>query len=103
MRHRVSKAVAGALLLALIVAPAAVAQGDDLAAEIQALKAGQAQIRNELQEIKELLQARPAPAAAAAARPSGPAVEGKVFDLANNPVKGIQAAQLTLIEFLDYQ
>ena len=100
MRHRVSKAVAGALLLALIVAPAAVAQGDDLAAEIQALKAGQAQIRKELQEIKTLLQARPAPAAA---RPSGPVVAGKVFDLANNPVKGVKAAQLTLIEFLDYQ
>ena len=99
MRHRVFKAVAGALLLALIVAPAAIAEGDDLAAEIQALKAGQAQIRKDLQEIKRLLQARPAPAD----RPSGSTVAGKVFDLADNPVLGVKAAQLTLIEFLDYQ
>lgn len=103
MRHRVLKSVAGALLLALIVAPAAIAEGDDLAAEIQALKAGQAQIRKDLQEIKTLLQARPAPAAPPAAPPSGPEVAGKVFDLADNPVLGVKAAQLTLIEFLDYQ
>ena len=93
-------AVLSAGLLALATAPAAIAQASDqeLKQEIEALKKGQQQIRTDLQEIKKLLQQRNRPAP-----PSGPNVNGKVFDIGNNPVKGEPTAQLTLIEFLDYQ
>lgn len=89
----------GCLVLALV--PAVQAQtNDQLQQEIEALKKGQDQIRKDLAEIKRLVEARPA---AAAARPSGPAVEGKVFNLGDNPVRGASTASLTLVEFTDYQ
>lgn len=72
--------------------------GDDLAKQIEELKKGQAEIRAELKEIRNLLQERQAPA-----RPAGPDVAGKVFDLGDNPVKGASTARLTLVEFTDYQ
>ncbi|MEM7352991.1 MAG: hypothetical protein AAF657_19500 [Acidobacteriota bacterium] len=97
MNRRLTGAL-GACLLAFGSAPALMAQSEaDLAKEIAALKAGQAQIRGELAEIKKLLQSRPA------AAPSGPNVAGKVFDLGSNPIKGEPTAKLTLVEFLDYQ
>ncbi len=93
-------AVLSAGLLALATAPAAFAQagGEDLQKEIEALKQGQAQIRKDLADIKRLVQQSNRPAA-----PSRPNVTGKVFDIGNNPVKGLPSASLTLIEFLDYQ
>lgn len=98
MDRRVSAAL-GAFLLTL--APGATAFGQssdaDLKQEIEALKKGQQEIRSELQEIKRLIQSRPA------ARPSGPNVKDKVFALGENPIKGEPTAKLTLIEFLDYQ
>ena len=94
-------AVLSAGLLALATAPATLAQESDqaLKQEIEALKQGQQQIRKDLLEIKKLLQAKPA----AAAAPSGPNVRNKVFDIGSSPVKGLPTAKLTLIEFLDYQ
>ncbi len=94
-------AVLSAGLLALATAPAAFAQGggEDLQKEIEALKQGQAQIRKDLADIKRLVQQQGSRPAA----PSGPNVTGKVFDIGNNPVKGLPSASLTLIEFLDYQ
>jgi hypothetical protein len=91
----------GVLLLILPLAGTAFAQDSDeaLKKEIEALKVGQQQIRKDLQEIKKLLQARPA----APPPPSGPSVEGKTFDIGSNPVKGEATAKLTLIEFTDYQ
>jgi protein-disulfide isomerase len=94
-----------ALTLALLVAPSwgwsqspAASQTDrQLREEIEALKRGQEQIRADLAEIKRLLGARQGPA------PAGADVEGKVFDLGDNPVKGDPAARLTLVEFTDYQ
>ena len=99
MDRRVS-ATLGACLLAFAWTPAAFAQGSDaeLRQEIETLKKGQQQIHKELQEIKRLLQAKPA-----AARPAGTDVKGKIFTLGDNPVKGEPTAKLTLIEFLDYQ
>ncbi len=93
--------VLGAALLALSAVPAAQAQESEqeLREEIEALKQGQKQIRSDLAEIKKLLQARPQRAAA----PAGPDVEGKVFDLGDNPIKGARTAKLTLVEFTDYQ
>ncbi len=96
---RCVSATLGACLLAFASAPGVFAQGTDaeLQQEIEALKKGQQQIRGELQEIKKLLQARPA------ARPSGPTVKDKTFTLGEHPIKGEPTAKLTLIEFLDYQ
>ena len=92
-------ATLGACLLAFASAPAVFAQSSDaeLKQEIEALKKGQQQIKSELQEIKRLVQARPA------ARPAGPNVKDKVFVLGENPIKGEPTAKLTLVEFLDYQ
>jgi protein-disulfide isomerase len=70
----------------------------DLRREIEQLKQGQQQIQKQLQELKQLVQARPA-----AARPAGPNVEGKIFDLGDNPMRGATSAKLTLVEFTDYQ
>ncbi|MEE8525505.1 MAG: hypothetical protein V3T72_16330 [Thermoanaerobaculia bacterium] len=67
--------------------------------EIEALKKGQQDIQKQLQEIKKLIQARPA----APPPPAGPNVRGKVFDIGSNPVKGAPTAKFTLVEFTDYQ
>jgi len=91
-----------ALLLALLAAPTAFAQDsvEDLRSEIEDLKRGQQHMQQQLQEILKLVAARPA---AAPARPSGPDVKGKQFDLANNAVQGQLSARLTLVDFTDYQ
>ena len=88
-----------AFLLSMPFSPAAVAQtsDDELRQEIEALKKGQQDIQKQLEEIKKLVQQRPA------AAPSGPDVKGKVFDLGANPVKGEPTAKVTLVEFTDYQ
>ena len=88
------------LALALLTPAIAAGQqsGQDLAAQIEELKQGQAQIREELKQIRTLLQQRQAPA-----RPAGPDVAGKVFDLGDNPIQGASTARLTLVEFTDYQ
>lgn len=96
MRKTLSPALAAALTVALSAAAAGQTPDDEVRREIEALKQGQQQIRQELQEIKRLLQERPA-------APAGPDVKDKVFDIGDNPVKGEQTARLTLIEFTDYQ
>lgn len=92
------RAVQVILLAGLLAAPGR-AQDQDLREEIEALKAGQQQIQKQLEELKKLVQARPA----AAAAPSGPNVAGKIFDLGDNPTKGPDTAKVTLVEFTDYQ
>lgn len=100
MHRRITQGVAAACLLALAWAPASLAQGSDeaLKREIEALKQGQAEIRKQLEEIKQLVQQQRQPA-----RPAAPDVKDKVIDLGENAVQGAQTAQLTLIEFTDYQ
>ena len=74
----------------------------ELKKELDEIKEGQAKLRAELQEIKALLQARPAAApgqAAAGAAP--PAITSLSVD--GLPVKGNKNAQVTLVEFTDYQ
>ena len=74
------------------------APSDDLKAvrkEIEALTQGQAAIQKDLQEIKNLLRARPA---AAPAEPLN-----VVLSVADAPFKGEKTAKLTLIDFSDYQ
>ncbi len=87
MKRSINPSVSTALLLATWLAAPVLAQDAD------------EDIRQEINELKKLVQQRPA----AAPRPSGPNVEGKVFNLRDNPVKGAQTAKLTLVEFTDYQ
>jgi hypothetical protein len=73
--------------------------------QLEALKKGQEEIRKELDEIKRLLisgQARP-PMAQPTVAPPQPDVKDVAFDISGNPVKGESSAELTLIEFTDYQ
>ena len=63
--------------------------------EIQAIKEGQVAIQKELQEIRNLLRARPA------AAPAEP--QNVVLNVADAPFKGEKTAKLTLIDFSDYQ
>lgn len=94
MNRRTIYALFGAALLSLPLAPPGVAQERDLAAEIDALKRGQQQLRQQVQALQRQLQSRGR---------SGPNVAGKVFQLGDNPVKGVNTAKLTLVEFTDYQ
>ena len=84
------------LLLVLASVPVA-AQEDDLRVEVQKLRQGQDELRREIAEIRRLLQQRPTP------NSGGVNVAGKVFDVGPNPAKGEASADLTLIEFTDYQ
>ena len=100
VRRFVSTGAGAALAALLFAAPAPVlAQetSDDLKKEIEELKQGQQQILKQLEEIKKLVQARPA------AQPSGPNVKDLVFNLGSNPIRGSATAKLTLVEFTDYQ
>jgi len=67
--------------------------------DLDALKEGQARLQKDLQEIKTLLQARPA------AAPAGPAAQPQtaVFTVENAPFKGQKNAKVTLVDFTDYQ
>ena len=87
----------GIVLLVLASTALAAPQDDAVLRDIEELKKGQAELRRELAEIKELLAARRAPA------PAGQNVRGLAFDLANNAVKGMPSATVTLVEFTDYQ
>ena len=86
-------------MLAALGASAAVAQStDDLSSlrrEVDALKEGQKAIQSDLQEIKNLLRARPA-------APPPPAAEA-VLSVDGAPFKGDKNAKLTLVDFTDYQ
>lgn len=63
--------------------------------EMEALKEGQTAIQKELQEIKNLLRARPAPP------PAEP--QDIVLGVDDAPFKGDKHAKLTLIDFSDFQ
>ena len=102
-KRAVAWVVAVALLLS--VPPAAAQPGDDLKAlrqDVETLKRGQSAIQKELQEIKELLRARPAPQMVRP--PAAPAPPQDIaLDLAGAPVKGASTAKLTMVEYTDYQ
>ena len=104
-QRRFKLGLVGILLAALMGSPLFGQQPEaeqSLKKEVEALKQGQVQIRKQLEEIMQLLRARPA-AAAPRPAPAVPSVRGKVFDLGDNPVMGESGAKLTLIEFTDYQ
>lgn len=91
----------------LVVAPLAAQDAPALQQELQKLTAGQEALRKEvlalqkqLQEIRALLQARPAqPQQAAQAEPPLPAE----LSVAGAAVKGAANAPLTIVEFSDFQ
>ena len=70
---------------------------NELKKEIETLKQGQEAIQKDLQEIKDLLKPRQAPA------PTPTAPIDVVLDVSGNPFKGDRSARLTLVEFTDYQ
>jgi protein-disulfide isomerase len=77
-------------------APLVHAQGDSsVAADIQEIKKGQAEIKKELDEIKKLLTPKPAPAAVE--KLDAPVAIGSI------PTRGNARATVTMIEFSDYQ
>jgi protein-disulfide isomerase len=88
----------GLVLACFLSAPLALAQQqstDDLKKDIEALKESQKAIQKDLQEIKILLQSRPAGAP--------PPPQNVVLELGKSPFKGERTAKLTLVEFSDYQ
>ena len=89
----------GAILLLLCTTLSVAQTSDDydVRQEIETLKQGQQAIQKQLREIKGLLQRK------RSARRPARNVKGMVFDLGDNPTKGVQTAKLTLIEFTDYQ
>ena len=72
----------------------------NLKKEIDALKEGQTAIQKDLQEIKNLLKARPTVAAPPA--PPAPPQEA-VVSIDGAPFKGKKDAKVTLVDFTDYQ
>jgi protein-disulfide isomerase len=94
--------IVGTLLLTLCCASFTFAQtqnqtNEDLKAlksEIESVKAGQAAIQKQLQEITTLLKTRPV---------TGAAPRDIVLDITGAPVKGEQNAKIVLVEFSDFQ
>jgi hypothetical protein len=103
--HNVAGLVAIAMLLSVL--PATAQPGDDLRAlrqEVDALKQGQSAIQKDLQEIKELLRARPAPPAGRPMAPQAAAPPRDIpLDLTGAPVKGPTTAKVVMVEYTDYQ
>lgn len=98
-------------IIASAFAQTAAAQSSDdvraLTKDVEALKAGQAAMQKELQEIKSLLQGAPqqaaqAPAAANARAPGAETID-MMLSIAGAPAKGDDKAKVTLLEFTDYQ
>jgi protein-disulfide isomerase len=91
-----------AAALSILVSDIALAQSNDeigaLQAEVQAIRQGQEQIQKDLAEIKKLLQQ-----GAKAAPPGQKPFEPTDFEIGTAPVIGDAGAQVTLVEFSDYQ
>lgn len=88
-----------AVSLVLFIALPSIAQttvaNDDVQKQLNALTEGQKAILKELQELKQLLQARP-DAAAAETLPA-------VVSISNSQSKGSATARIAIIEYSDYQ
>ena len=69
-----------------------------LGKDLEALRDGQRALQKDLQDIKTLLQARPAAGDAPSGEP-----QNVVLKVDGAPFKGEKTAKLTLIEFSDFQ
>ena len=67
----------------------------ELKSEVAELKKGQEDMQKTLEEIKKLVQS--------GARGGGATFKEQVVDFKGSPVKGEEDAELTLLEFSDYQ
>lgn len=90
-----------ALTLAGLSAPALAQEAGDmeqLRRDVEAVRQGQDALRKDLDELKKQLQARLPP-------PPPPLVQpiDAVVSIGDAPVKGARDAQLTMVEFSDYQ
>jgi protein-disulfide isomerase len=95
--------LSSALLLASLMSlPAFAASTKDeviaLKEEVQELRSGQDAIQNELAEIKKMIASGNQPSA-----PKQPEFEPREISIAGAPFKGNADAQVTLIEYSDYQ
>jgi protein-disulfide isomerase len=88
----------GVALGAILLAPGFAQQAttDDLKKEIGALQQTMQGMQKDLQEIKALLAARPAPG-------GSPSPIGTEIDVSDSRLRGEPTAKLTLVEFSDYQ
>lgn len=96
---RLTSAIVVAAVMALGTAPACAQKPEDVAAlkkEIDALKAGQDQLRKDLEELKALL--KPAPDSAIMTAPPG-----MTAPVADAPVRGAADAPVVILEFSDYE
>ena len=69
--------------------------------DVEGLKAGQQGLQKDLQDIKTLLQARPAVGDGGGNAPTVP--QNVVLESDGAPMKGEKNAKLALVEFTDYQ
>lgn len=86
-------------ILSLGIAPACAQKPDDVAAlkkEVDALKAGQEQLRKDLEELKAIL--KPAPESAIMTAPPG-----MTAPIADAPARGAASAPVVMLEFSDYE
>ncbi len=99
MRKRFLGVLQCGVLIGWLGIPVAAQGGavNELKKEIETLKEGQKAIQKELLEIKSLLR----PKQVQAPTPTAPA--DFVLDIGKKPFKGDRSAQLTLLEFTDYQ
>ena len=96
MKGRTWSFVVGLMLAGAVSARPALAQGpsnEELKKDVQALSDSVKAIRQDLQDIKALLQ-RGGPQ---------PAPQNFVLDLGNHPFRGQPTAKLTMVEFSDFQ
>lgn len=94
-RHRFPTTLA---LVALAGLPLFAQSGDaeELRQEIESLKAGQAEIKDELAEIKKLI-------AGLGSNRAAPSFKPTKIDLTGSPILGDPRAKVTLVEFTDLQ
>lgn len=86
-----------ALLLVPLYLPGCTKTSDDMKAlrdKIAGLEQGQASILKEIQSIKDSLTGR---------APSVPAFRETLFDIADDPFRGLKNAVVTLVDFSDYE
>ena len=98
MSRRVFRALGWVLVAITGLAASALAQpGDEVKAlrqEVERLNSAQAELREELEQIKALLRRMTS---------SARDVENLVFDLTGHPARGAASARLILVEFSDFE
>jgi hypothetical protein len=93
------------LTLLFSVQPAFSQTAEDFKArqkEIDALKVGQAGLQKDIQDLKQIVEPKPAAAPKPVAAPA-PEIRDAIINIKGAPIKGDKNAKLVFIEFSDYQ